>query len=105
MFLMMQDGELCVCEFVNILQAPQPRVSRYLSTLREAGLVATRRAGNWIFYRLEEGVPTWQARMIELMALGESASSECQSDLKRLRERPVRHAEQAGKTKRLALIA
>ena len=92
-FLLLHANELCVCEFVHILQIPQPRISRYLSSLRDAGAVATRRAGNWIFYRLSEGLPPWQARILELAAVGESATAESQSDLQRLLGRPVRHAE------------
>lgn len=94
-FLLMHANELCVCEFVHILQIPQPRISRYLSTLRDAEVVSTRRVGNWIFYRLVEGLPPWQARILELAAVGESSTAESQSDLQRLRERPVRHAERA----------
>ncbi len=91
--LLLHANEPCVCEFVHILQISQPRISRYLSILRDAGFVSTRRAGNWIFYRLAEGLPPWQARILELAAVGESATAESQSDLQRLLERPARHAE------------
>jgi ArsR family transcriptional regulator len=46
--------EVCVCNFVGILQAPQPKISRHLAHLRKAGLVATRREGKWMHYRLEK---------------------------------------------------
>jgi ArsR family transcriptional regulator len=36
------DGELCVCDLVEILGLPQPTVSRHLSYLRKAGLVSAR---------------------------------------------------------------
>ena len=45
---------LIACNFVGILQAPQPKISRHLAYLRKAGLVATRREGKWMHYRLEE---------------------------------------------------
>ena len=44
--------ELCVCELVDALEQPQYHVSRSLGTLRKAGLVAERRAGKWVYYRL-----------------------------------------------------
>ena len=48
------DEEVCVCSFVQTLQTSQPKVSRHLAYLRRAGLVATRRDGKWIHYRLVE---------------------------------------------------
>jgi len=45
-------GELCVCYFVEILDESQPKISRHLGYLRRAGLVATRREGKWMHYRL-----------------------------------------------------
>jgi ArsR family transcriptional regulator len=46
------EGELCVCDLVEILELPQPTVSRHLSYLRKAGLVSTREERSWNFYRL-----------------------------------------------------
>ena len=45
-------GEVCVCEIHGALKLPQPTVSRHLAYLRRSGLVATRREGLWIHYRL-----------------------------------------------------
>lgn len=45
-------GETCVCEIHDTLKLPQPTVSRHLAYLRRSGLVATRRQGLWIHYRL-----------------------------------------------------
>ncbi|MGB7022543.1 MAG: metalloregulator ArsR/SmtB family transcription factor [Candidatus Acidiferrales bacterium] len=47
------DREVCVCYFVEILRLGQPKVSRHLAYLRRAGLVAARRDGKWMHYRLE----------------------------------------------------
>ena len=46
------DRELCVCYFVEILGVSQPKISRHLAYLRRAGLVAARRDGKWMHYRL-----------------------------------------------------
>lgn len=45
-------GEVCVCYFVEILDAPQPKISRHLAYLRRAGLVEARREGKWMHYSL-----------------------------------------------------
>jgi ArsR family transcriptional regulator, arsenate/arsenite/antimonite-responsive transcriptional repressor len=41
----MEDQEICVCYFVEILNQPQPKISRHLAYLRNAGIVTTRRDG------------------------------------------------------------
>jgi ArsR family transcriptional regulator, arsenate/arsenite/antimonite-responsive transcriptional repressor len=46
------DREICVCYFVEILRTSQPKVSRHLAYLRRAGIVASRREGKWMHYRL-----------------------------------------------------
>jgi ArsR family transcriptional regulator, arsenate/arsenite/antimonite-responsive transcriptional repressor len=39
-----------VCFFVEILDEPQPKISRHLAYLRRAGIVEARREGKWIHY-------------------------------------------------------
>lgn len=46
------DKEICVCYFVGILGVSQPKISRHLAYLRHAGIVAARRQGRWMHYRL-----------------------------------------------------
>ena len=45
-------GEICVCHIHESLRLSQPLVSRHLAYLRRAGLVETRKAGLWVYYRL-----------------------------------------------------
>ena len=49
---LMGDREICVCYFVEILGQPQPKISRHLAYLRNAGIVAARRDGKWMHYRI-----------------------------------------------------
>jgi len=49
---LMSEQEVCVCYFVEILGSPQPKISRHLAYLRSAGLVAARREGKWVHYRI-----------------------------------------------------
>jgi ArsR family transcriptional regulator, arsenate/arsenite/antimonite-responsive transcriptional repressor len=46
------DREICVCYFVEILATSQPKISRHLAYLRRVGIVAARRQGKWMHYRL-----------------------------------------------------
>jgi len=49
---LMRDQEVCVCYFVEILRASQPKISRHLAYLRRAGIVSVRRSGTWMHYRI-----------------------------------------------------
>lgn len=49
---LMADREVCVCYFVEILGQSQPKISRHLAYLRRARVVAARREGKWMHYRL-----------------------------------------------------
>lgn len=45
-------GEICVCHIHGALGIPQPTASRHLAYLRRTGLVATRKDGLWVHYRI-----------------------------------------------------
>lgn len=47
-------GELCVCDLVDMLQLPQPAVSRHLAYLRRMRLVEATREWKYAHYRLAE---------------------------------------------------
>jgi ArsR family transcriptional regulator, arsenate/arsenite/antimonite-responsive transcriptional repressor len=44
--------EVCVCHIHDSLGLPQPTISRHLAYLRRTGLVAVRRDGVWMHYRV-----------------------------------------------------
>ena|SRR5687767_2800409 len=46
------NNEVCVCHLHDSLGLPQPTVSRHLAYLRRSGLVAARREGVWMHYRV-----------------------------------------------------
>lgn len=50
-------GELTVSEVTQILRQSQPRVSRHLKLMSEAGLIERFKEGSWVFYRLSEHGP------------------------------------------------
>ena len=49
---LMGEREVCVCYLVEILGGPQPKISRHLAYLRNAGIVSARREGKWMHYRI-----------------------------------------------------
>jgi ArsR family transcriptional regulator len=49
---LLMAGEVCVCDIHGALKIPQAKASRHLAYLRRAGLVAARREGLWVHYRL-----------------------------------------------------
>jgi ArsR family transcriptional regulator len=51
--LRLRDGEECVCNLTDALEAGQSRLSFHLKTLKDAGLVRDRRVGRWIYYALD----------------------------------------------------
>jgi ArsR family transcriptional regulator len=53
---LLRDGERCVCELTDALDATQSRLSFHLKVLREAGLVTDRREGRWVYYTLNADV-------------------------------------------------
>jgi ArsR family transcriptional regulator, arsenate/arsenite/antimonite-responsive transcriptional repressor len=50
---LMGDQEICVCYFVEVLDCPQPKISRHLAYLRRAGIASVRRDGKWMHYRID----------------------------------------------------
>lgn len=55
---LMIDGERSVAELMDLTGLGQSLVSHHLRTLRDAGLVVTRRDGRWIFYDIAGGAMT-----------------------------------------------
>lgn len=53
--MMLQPGELCVCQIVEVLELAPSTVSKHLSILNDARLVESRKEGRWMYYRLPEG--------------------------------------------------
>lgn len=49
---LMAEGDVCVCFFVEVLQEPQPKISRHLAYLRGAKLVGARKEGKWVHYSI-----------------------------------------------------
>jgi len=80
---LMSGGEVCVCYFVELLDEPQPKISRHLAYLRRAGLVAARREGKWMHYRLTTPADSQQARVLDCALAAASEDRQLQRDRER----------------------
>lgn len=60
------DGELCLCQLIEVLGLAPSTVSKHMTLLQQAGLVHRRKEGRWHFYRLAgSGAPP---RVLEVLA-------------------------------------
>ena len=86
-------GELCVCELVCALDDSQPKISRHLAQLRSSGLLLDRRQGQWVYYRLNPGLPEWFKDVLRVTSKGNSAwLSDSTARLSKMAGRPERAA-------------
>lgn len=84
--LLAQKPELCVCELTEALALAQPKISRHLAILREAGLLLDRKAGLWVHYRLHEDLKPWAKSVLSQLRLASQDEPIYQEDSQRLQE-------------------
>jgi len=81
---LMGDDEICVCYFVEVLRTNQPKISRHLAYLRRAGVIAARREGKWMHYRIMEPSDPRAARVFRDVREWLAEDREMQRDRERL---------------------
>lgn len=62
---LMGEDEISVGYLVEVLGESQPKISRHLAYLRNAGLVSVRRDGKWMHYRIKEAENSLAAEVID----------------------------------------
>ena len=83
--LNLMDGrEVCVCYFVEILGQSQPKISRHLAYLRRAGVVAARREGKWVHYKIVVPDNTGAVKILRETLAALRQDKGMQADLSRL---------------------
>jgi ArsR family transcriptional regulator, arsenate/arsenite/antimonite-responsive transcriptional repressor len=78
------DDEVCVCFFVEVLEEGQPKISRHLAYLRRAGIVAARRDGKWMHYRIVPPPDPHAERILKDVMAWMKDDKEMQRDRSRL---------------------
>ncbi|MGB3221887.1 MAG: metalloregulator ArsR/SmtB family transcription factor [Desulforhopalus sp.] len=53
---LLAQGELCVCDIMEVLILPQSTASRHLAYLKNAKWISGTRRGKWMYYRLDENI-------------------------------------------------
>src|SRR5262252_2363874 len=81
---LMADQELCVCFFVEVIGSPQPKISRHLAYLRKAGIVAARREGKWMHYKVIQPHDARAAEVLKNIREWLATDREMQRDRSRL---------------------
>ena len=81
---LMAGREVCVCYFVEILRLGQPKISRHLAYLRNAGIVAARREGKWMHYSICPPADATTASILDAVLASLRADKRMQADLAKL---------------------
>jgi len=81
---MLRTGETCVCDLVEVLGVPQPKVSRHLAYLRRAGLVTARKDGYWMHYSLAPAKGEFHQSLLNCLACCFKAVPELAKDAEKL---------------------
>jgi ArsR family transcriptional regulator len=81
---LMAEQEVCVCYFIEVIGAPQPKISRHLAYLRNAGLVSARREGKWMHYRLTMPLDENAAAILRVTVGALKRNKEMRRDTERL---------------------
>ena len=83
----LKEGELCVCQIIDLLQLAPSTVSKHLSILRQARLLAARKNGRWMYYRLNRhNPPPAVAEAIDWVIDSVDSDPVVQADVRRLSE-------------------
>lgn len=80
---LLRSREFCVGDIVEILQVPQPRISRHLAYLRKASLVAVRKAGLWSYYSLALAETPFHKKLLSCLGNCFSEVPQIQADQSR----------------------
>jgi len=81
---LMAGREVCVCYFVEILRQGQPKISRHLAYLRNAGIVTARREGKWMHYSICPPADAAAASILDAVLASLHADKRMQADLAKL---------------------
>ncbi|ADE54781.1 ArsR/SmtB family transcription factor [Coraliomargarita akajimensis] len=93
---LLEGGPLCVCHIQEILEAPQVKISKQLSTMKALDLIYSAREGTWMVYHLTTPMPPLLRTNLDHLRQADCAEcNQLQRDLKarralvaRLRQQP-----------------
>lgn len=82
---LLMEAPFCVCELGQVLQLPQPLISRHLAYLKNAGLAQDQRQGMRVQYSISLGCQN-RAGLDAFLRNALSSDQVCREDLRRCRQ-------------------
>jgi ArsR family transcriptional regulator, arsenate/arsenite/antimonite-responsive transcriptional repressor len=83
--LMIAEMELCACEFTDVLEVTTYNISKHIKILKNAGLIAERKEGRWVYYRIKANKAIFQNYIQK--AIMEMKNTQLKKDIKELEKR------------------
>ena len=85
--LALRQGELCVCQITELFGFAPSTVSKHLSILHHAGLIQSRKAERWVYYRLaDKSAPVVVREALDWVHKSLAGTVETAADVKKLRK-------------------
>lgn len=84
LFMLLEHGELCVCDLMTALEQPQSTVSRHVAYLKNSGWLNDRRGGVWMYYSIRPGLSGLFTELAALVRSRCAELAECAADRERL---------------------
>ena len=85
--MFLRNGELCVCQMIELLELAPSTVSKHLSILKNARLVDNRKIGRWIYYRVnDKGGPPEARAALSWVIQSIEDTSQIKADAQRIKE-------------------
>ncbi|MCX7004896.1 MAG: metalloregulator ArsR/SmtB family transcription factor [bacterium] len=86
LLLALRGGELCVCQLLGLLKLAPSTVSKHMSILHQAGLVAASKRGKWVYYALVgRGASPVARKAVAWLIAAAAATREIEADARRLK--------------------
>lgn len=88
--LILEQGELCVCELMEALEGGQSKISRHLAQLRNCGILDDFRRGKWVYYSIARDLPDWALEVLRKAADASAGALQAyQDNLANMQDRPA----------------
>ena len=94
LLVLLSNGDLTVSELIDILGQSQPRISRHLKLLTEAGLLERYQEGAWAYFRATDSGPA-AALVHDLISRMDGTDQQVLRDSERLEELRAKRAARA----------
>lgn len=94
---LMADGEVSVGYLAERISESQPKVSRHLAYLRNAGIVSTRRDGKWVYYSISPADDPAAANVLDALLANFRTTSPEEQPVGYSMTRPIRNVETEGR--------